>query len=263
MKNGDIGMGGGGDGHQMREVSHWKQMYESKCREYEHVTRLLHEKSKEFEQHVNSLKKQLMLAEGERDRANMTRTQTHSILVESKTKISEQEDTISKLKAKIKSLEDANLKLEADLEHKKTILHDTLHKYHLVEHSMGMKVDRHTDHLLKQAEEKHNAKMAMMQQQVDNLRSELDDRVQEVRRLEVRYKELQSLRDALLIEKTETIQRLQDNLEESQRQCENLMAKTMSITSFSQDNLRLKTKVNALEQQTQDMQKTINTLTHR
>lgn len=252
--------GEGGDGH---HVSHWKQMFESKQREFEHVTRLMHDKSKEFERQANELKKRLMLAEGERDRANMTRTQTHDILVESKTKISEQEDMISKLKDKIKSLEETNLKLEADLEHKKTMLQDTLHKYHMVEQSMGMKADRHTDHLLKQAEEKHNAKVTMMQQQIENLRAELDDRVQEVRRWEVRYKELQSMRDALLVEKTETIQRLQDSLEDSQRQCENLMAKTMSVTNFSQDNLRLKTKVNALEQQTQDMQRTINTLTHR
>lgn len=263
IKNGGVGIGGGGDGHQMREVSHWRQMYESKCREFEHVVGLLHDKSKKFEQQVNDLKKRLMLAEGERDRANMTRAQTHDILVESKTKISELEDAISKQKAKIKSLEDTNLKLEGDLEHKKTMLQDTLHKYHMVEQSMSVKVDRHTDHLLKQAEEKHNAKITMMQQQVDNLRSDLDDRVQELRRVEVRYKELQSLRDALLVEKSETIQRLQENLEDSQRQCESLMAKTMSITNFTQENLRLKTKVNALEQQTQDMQKTINTLTHK
>lgn len=252
--------GDGGDGH---HVTHWKQMYESKQREFEHVTRLMHGKGKEYEQQLNELKKRLMLAEGERDRANMTRAQTHDILVESKTKISEQEDTISKLKDKIKSLEETNLKQEADLEHKKTMLQDTVQKYHMVEQSMGKKTDRHIDHLLKQAEEKHNAKIAMMQQQIENLRTELDDRVQEVRRWEVRYKELQSLRDALLVEKTETIQRLQDSLEESQRQCENLMTKTMSVTNFSQDNLRLKSKVSALEQQTHDMQRTINTLTHR
>ncbi|KXJ68546.1 hypothetical protein RP20_CCG002785 [Aedes albopictus] len=260
-KNGAVpNCGEGGDGH---HVTHWMQMYESKQREFEHVTRLMHDKTKEFERQVNELKKRLMLAEGERDRANMTRTQSHDILVECKTKISEQEDAISKHKDKIKSLEETNLKLEADLEHKKTMLQDTLHKYHMVEQTMGVKADRHTDHLLKQAEEKHSAKVAMMQQQIENLRSELDDRVQEVRRWEVRYKELQSLRDALLVEKTETIQRLQDSLEESQRQCENLMTKTMSVTNFSQDNLRLKSKVSALEQQTQDMQKTINTLTHR
>ncbi|XP_058822477.1 centrosomal protein of 152 kDa [Topomyia yanbarensis] len=254
---------GGGDGRYNPEVSHWKKMFEFKCREFEHVTRLLHDKSKEFEQEKGELRKRLMLAEGERDRANMTRTQTHDLLVASKTKVSEQEDAINKLKTKIKTLEEKNLELEAELENKKTVLQDTLHKYRMVEQNVGLKADRHTDQLLKQAEEKHNAKVTMMQQQIDNLRSDLDDRVQEVRRLEVRYKELQSLRDTLLVEKSETIQRLQDKLEESQRQCENLMGKTMNLTGFTHDNLRLKTKVNALEQQTQDMQRTINTLTQR
>ncbi|XP_058449561.1 uncharacterized protein LOC131429448 [Malaya genurostris] len=256
-------LSGGGDSRYNHEVAHWKNMFESKSREFEHVTRLLHDKTKEFEQEKGELQKRLMLAEGERDRANMTRTQTHDLLVASKTKISEQEDVIGKLRTKIKSLEDTNLKLEAELENKKTMLQDTLHKYHMVEQNIGLKADRYTDQLLKQSEEKHNAKVTMMQQQIDNLRSDLDDRVQEVRRLEVRYKELQSLRDTLVVEKSETIQRLQDNLEESQRHCENLMAKTTNLTGFSQDNLRLKTKVNALEQQTQDMQRTINMLTHR
>lgn len=238
-------------------------MFESKSRELEHVTKLLHEKGKEFEKQTGELKKRLLLAEGERDRAEMTRTQTHALLVESKTKISVQEDTLATMKSKIQSLEEDNLKLETELENKKTMLQDALHKYRMVEQNVHQKADRHTDQLLKQTEEKHSAKITMMQQQIDNMRSELDDRTREVRQFEARYNELKSLRDALLVEKTETIQRLQMNLEESHQQCENLMTKTTAITAFSQDNLRLQTKVNALEQQTHDMQRTINTLTHR
>ncbi|XP_055540888.1 paramyosin [Wyeomyia smithii] len=250
---------GGGDDHFDPKVSHWRELYQSKIRELEQVAKLMHEKEKER----GELQKRLMLAEGERDRANMTRKQTHDLLVDSKTKISEQEDSICKLKAKVKSLEEENLRLEADLQNKHTLLQDTLHKYRMVEQNIGLKTDRHTEHLLKQAEDRHNAKVTMMQQQIDNLRASLDDRTQELRRSEVRYKELQSLRDSLLVEKSETIQRLQDKLEESQRQCESLMAKTMNLTSYSQDNLRLKSKVNALEQQTHDMQSTINKLTNR
>ncbi|XP_053695393.1 myosin heavy chain, striated muscle [Sabethes cyaneus] len=257
-KNGPI-LEGGGDGQYDPKAFHWREMYQSKCRELEHVGKLMLKKEKEY----GELQKRLMLAEGERDRANMTRKQTHDLLVDSKTKISEQEDNICKLKAKVKSVEEENLRLEAELQNKNTLLQDTLHKYRMVEQNVGLKADRHTDHLLKQAEERHNAKVTMMQQQIDNLRSNLDDRTQELRRSEVRYKELQSLRDTLLVEKTEIIQRLQSNLEESQRQCETLMTKTMNLTSYSQDNLRLKSKLNALEQQTQDMQCTINKLTNR
>ncbi|XP_055603464.1 uncharacterized protein LOC129751782 [Uranotaenia lowii] len=262
MQNGGTG-GFIGDGQHVQEASHWRQMYQSKNREFEHVTLMMHEKSKEYEQKLNELKKRLLLAEGERDRANMTRSQTHDLLVESKTKISEQEDVIAKQQAKLVALENKNLELEANLENKKTLLQDAEHRYRMVEKNMNIKTDRHTEHLLKQSEEKHQAKVTMMQQQIDSLRSDLDDRCQELRRLDVRYKELESVRDQMIVEKNETIQRLQNSLDDSQHKCETLMTKTMNLTGMSQDNLRLQTKVGALEQQTQDMQRTINTLTQR
>ncbi|EDS29669.1 conserved hypothetical protein [Culex quinquefasciatus] len=258
-------MAGSGDGgHQQHaEVRHWKQLLESKTREFEHVTRQLHDKTREYDQKVNDLKKRLMLAEGDRDRAEMTRSQTHALLVESKTKIAEQDDRIGELKGKIRGLEEVNLKQEADLVNKNTMLQDALQKCHMLEVNAGQKATRHTDNLLKQAEEKYSAKVTMMQQQIDKLRGECEDRQHEVRRFEVRCEELQSLREQLLAERNETVQRLQDNLEESQHKCETLLAKTMNLTGFSQDNMRLQTKVNALEQQTHDMQRTINTLTQR
>uniref|UniRef100_A0A8D8IU33 (northern house mosquito) hypothetical protein n=1 Tax=Culex pipiens TaxID=7175 RepID=A0A8D8IU33_CULPI len=262
-------MAGSGDGghhpaHQQHaEVRHWKQLLESKTREFEHVTRQLHDKTREYDQKVNDLKKRLMLAEGDRDRAEMTRSQTHALLVESKTKIAEQDDRIGELRGKIRGLEEVNLKQEADLVNKNTMLQDALQKCHMLEVNAGQKATRHTDNLLKQAEEKYSAKVTMMQQQIDKLRGECEDRQHEVRRFEVRCEELQSLREQLLAERNETVQRLQDNLEESQHKCESLLAKTMNLTGFSQDNMRLQTKVNALEQQTHDMQRTINTLTQR
>lgn len=257
---------GSGDGHHQTlssEVRHWKQMYESRTREFEHVTRTLHDKTREYEAKANELRKQLMLAEGERDRANMTRAQTHDLLVESKTKLAEQEDRMGELRGKIRGLEEVNLRQEAELVNRNTMLQDALEKCRMLEVNAGQKATKHTDALLKQAEEKYSAKVTMMQQQIDKLRGELEDSRHEVRRFEVRCEELQSLREQLLAERNETVQRLQDNLEESQAKCENLLAKTMNLTGFSQDNLRLQTKVNALEQQTVDMQKTINTLTQR
>uniref|UniRef100_A0A1Q3EZM7 Putative myosin-9 n=1 Tax=Culex tarsalis TaxID=7177 RepID=A0A1Q3EZM7_CULTA len=261
---------GSGDAHhhhqqhpQHAEVRHWKQLLESKTREFEHVTRQLHDKTREFDQKVNDLQKRLMLAEGERDRANMTRSQTHALLVESKTKVAEQEDRIGELKGKVRGLEEVNLKQEAELVNKNMMLQDALQKCRMLEQNAGQKATRHTDQLLKQAEEKYSAKVAMMQQQIDKLRGELEDRQHEVRRCEVRCEELQSLREQLMAERNETVQRLQDNLEESQHKCESLLAKTANLTGFGQDNMRLQTKVNALEQQTHDMQRTINTLTQR
>lgn len=77
--------------------------------------------------------------------------------------------------------------------------------------------------------------------------------------MDIRYKELQRSRDALLIEKSDTINHLNKNLEESQRHCQNLISKP----DLTQENFNLQRTINNLELQTEDMQKTINNLTLR
>lgn len=81
----------------------------------------------------------------------------------------------------------------------------------------------------------------------------------EFKNLDIRYKELQRSRDALLIEKSDTINHLNKNLEESQRHCQNLISKP----DLTQENFNLQRTINNLERQTEDMQKTINNLTQR
>uniref|UniRef100_A0AAG5CXP4 Uncharacterized protein n=1 Tax=Anopheles atroparvus TaxID=41427 RepID=A0AAG5CXP4_ANOAO len=244
-------------------VRELRLLLESKTRELDHVVKQLYEKGHAHEQELGALKKKLAIEEAAKDRALMTRDQTKELLVQSKTKISELEDTNEKLRGKVAALEDRNVALVTELEQKNMMLQDSLHRYRMLEQNTTQKADRHTDALVKQAEERHNAKMAMMQQQIDNLRSELDDRQQELRRLEARYGELQKSREALLIEKSDTVQRLQDQLEDSQRQCSNLLSKSKHQGDFEQERLRLRSRINALEQEHSGMRQTINDLTNR
>uniref|UniRef100_A0A182WVY2 Asterless n=1 Tax=Anopheles quadriannulatus TaxID=34691 RepID=A0A182WVY2_ANOQN len=248
------------DGLAVREL---RLLLESKTRELEHVTREMYDQCHKHEQQIGELEKRLLIEQAEKDRANMTRDQTRELLVQSKTKISELEDAAEKLRAKVSGLEDQNVKLVAELEQKNMMLQDSLHRYRMLEQNSAQKADRHTDALLKQTEERHNAKVAMMQQQIDNLRSELDDRQQDCRRLEARYAELQKSREALLIEQSETVQRLQDQLEDSQRQCSNLLSRTKAQGDSEQERLRLRSRINALEQEQSEMRQTIHDLTHR
>lgn len=159
------------------ELNNLKHLLESKTREYDHVVGTISEERKKYESQINELKKRLALSDAERERANMTRQQTHELLVESKSKISDLDDTIVKLKMKIKSLENSNTELNAEQEHMRTMLSDTQHKLQMVERNVGLNSDRHTDVLIKQANERHSAQIAMMQQQVDSFRCKLEDKV--------------------------------------------------------------------------------------
>uniref|UniRef100_A0A182VS31 Uncharacterized protein n=1 Tax=Anopheles minimus TaxID=112268 RepID=A0A182VS31_9DIPT len=244
-------------------VRELRLLLESKTRELETVTRELYEQRHKHELQVNELEKRLLIEQAEKDRANMTRDQTREVLVQSKTKISEAQDANEKLRTKVTGLQDENVKLVAELEQRNVMLQDTLQRYRMLEQNSAQKADRHTDALLKQTEERHNAKVAMMQQQIDNLRSELDERQQDYRRLEARYGELQKSREALLMEQTETVQRLQEQLENSQRQCSNLLSKSKNQGDFEQERLQMRSRIQALEREQSGMQQTIHDLTCR
>lgn len=70
---------------------------------------------------------------------------------------------------------------------------------------------------------------------------------------------MQRSRECLLIEKSETINQLNHNLEEAQRQCQGFLSKP----NMTQENRRLQNMVNTLELQTDEMAKTINNLTQK
>lgn len=76
------------------EIIHLKNVIESKDRETRHITERFNDERKK----VDNLQKRLAVAEAEKERSNMTRQQTHELLVESKEKNSELEDSIKKLR---------------------------------------------------------------------------------------------------------------------------------------------------------------------
>ncbi|XP_050082095.1 trichohyalin [Anopheles aquasalis] len=248
----------GGSG--VREL---RLLLEAKTRELQNLAQAKYEKEHAHDQQLSELHKQLLLEQAEKDRAIMTRDQSRELLVKSKTQISDLEDANEKLRSKVRELEDRNVALVAELEQKNTMLQDSLHRYQMLEQNSTQKADRHTDAMVREMEERHGAKVAMMQQQIDNLRSQLEDKRQECRRFEARYAELQKSREALLIEKTETVQRLQDQLEDSQRQCGNLLSKSKGQGDFEQERSRMRSRIGVLEAEHTGMRQTIADLTNQ
>lgn len=186
----------------------------------------------------------------------MNKHQTHELLVESKAKCSELEDTISKLKGKIKAQETANNELVGQLERTQTLLADAEHKYHMVERNIASSNDRNAEQWKRQIEDRHRGQIEMMQSQMDQMRDKINEKENELKNLDTRYKELQRSRESLLIEKAETINQLARNLEESQKQCQQLMGKQ----DYSIENIRLQKVIVDYEKQMDEMQKNINSL---
>lgn len=255
-----------------------KNLVETKSREIEAVSNVLAAERKQFKNAIDEYEKRITIAESEKERVSlskffvdsffifnlffkalMNRNQSHELLVEHKGKINEKNEENEALKSKIKVLQNENEKLVADLESTKLMLSDVQTKYNMVEKNVLFNADRNTDLILKQAQERHNAQIAMMQQQIENFKSKYDDLEHEHKHLDIRYKELQRSRESMLIEKSEIINQLNRNLEESQRQCQDMLSRP----DLSQENGRLKSALQTHEYQKEEMSLKISKLQKR
>lgn len=243
-----------------KELRHLKNVLASKSEELKNVSAQAATERTQFESQIHELKKRFAISEAEKERANMSRQQTHELFVESKQKLSEREERIVELNAKIKLLDQRNLELMTELEHTKSTLTDVQHKYHMIERNGNFTSEKHTDAIIKQINDHHAAQVDMLQQQVNTMRSKLEDKENELKRLLVQNNELHKSREAMLLDKSETINQLSRRLEDSQRQCQSLIMKTGADSPLVHENLKLTRSIAALEQQNEEMQKTINGL---
>lgn len=186
----------------------------------------------------------------------MNRNQTQELLVESKGQLINNKEDNQKLLSKIKLLENENEELVGEIESTKIMLYDIQTKYNMVEKNVMFNADRNTDKILKEAQERNSAQTAKMQQEIDRLKSKYDELEHEHKHLDIRYKELQRSREGMLIEKSEMINHLNRNLEESQRQCQELLSRQ----DFSQENMRLQNAIRTVEYQKNEMSMTISKL---
>lgn len=229
---------------------------ESKIREIESVSNQLIKEREENKKRIDEFEKRLMIAESEKERALMTRQETHQLLVENKGRSREIEDVNEELRSKIKMLQKENSNLVGELESTKLMLSDVQIKYNMVEKNVIYNADRNTDLILKEAKEKHSAQIEMMQQQVDGLRKKYEDVEHEHKNLDIRYKESIRSRESLLIEKGEIINQLNRNLEAAQKQCQELLSRP----NLSQDNRHLQNIIRSIEVEKNELNNTISKL---
>ncbi|KAG5682421.1 hypothetical protein PVAND_011774 [Polypedilum vanderplanki] len=229
---------------------------DAKDREIEKLSELLNIERKKHKTIIDEYEKRLTIFESEKERALMSRDQAQENLVESKGKMIEIKDINEKLMSKIKLLQSENEQLVGEMESTKLMLSDVQTKYNMVEKNVLFNAECNTDLIIKQTQERHNAQIAMMQQQIDNFKKRYDELEHNYKHLDIRYKELQKSRETMLIEKTEIINQLSKNLEESQRQCQDLLQQPQLIN----ENKRLQIAIEAIENQKIEMSQTINKL---
>lgn len=259
-----VGKPNGGPAEPDRELRRLQQIIASKDSELKNISSINKSERLKYESQIDELKKRLAITEAEKERAHMSRKQTHELFVESKQKLAERDEKISEFNSRIRILEGRNSELVTELEHSKSLVSDLQHKYLMVERNANLSSDKHTDVVVKQLNDKHAAQADMMQQQINTMRAKLEDRETEMKRLMIQNNELHQSREAMLIDKSDTINQLSQKLDESQRQCQHLMLKTSNSDSdLFMQNKELTRKVAMMEGTAGEMRRTINELTLR
>ncbi|XP_055676662.1 golgin subfamily A member 4 isoform X2 [Lutzomyia longipalpis] len=241
---GDMPRQGGEDGQMQR-------ILEIRTQEAFELKKTLANEKKAHEMEMGKLEKCLAIANAEKERAIMTRTQANDLLVESKAKCSELNSTVARLQAKVQELQKQNSDMLVEIDSTNRMLKDSEMERRRVEGNALQRKEQ-----LREMERKE-AEVEKLQQQVNGLLKKVDDRELELRTWEKRYKELERSREAIIVEKTDTINDLMRTLGETQEQCNDLLSRP----DLKHENFQLKQHIGALEKQADEMQKRIEGLT--
>lgn len=239
-------------------VLHLQNVVASKNEEVRNLTGELCSERAKFKKAVSDLEKRLAIAEGEKERMCMNRQQTHELFVKSKQALSERDEQMTELNTKIKSLDARNLDLLAELERTKSLLSETQHKYMMIERNQSS--EKHTDSMIKQLNDRHSAQIDMLQQQINTMRTKVEDRDDELKRLKVQNNELLKSREEILHDKSDTIGDLKKRLDETQRQYQELILQKGHNDSLVNENAHSMRKIKSLEQENLEMQRKIGNL---
>lgn len=211
----------------------------------------------EFHREIHNLQKKVSIAEAESSRYKLTVETTKQLLVESKTEIAKLVDDNSKLTIENHDLLGQNTKLATDLDHTKILLNTSNEKYVMLQKNSN--IDRRNEAKLDKTNEKNSAKIALMQNQIDNTQIKLSKINHEYENLQNRFMNLERSRDSILQEKNEIIGELERKLRETQHEYHKLLGSDY----LREDNIKLQRLVTGLQEQSEDMQRTITKLTDK
>lgn len=241
--------------HYEKQIHELQMIVEHRSHELEHAKQLLEEESKKN----NELGKKLIISEAELDRALRSKNNNHDLLVESKEKISNLENTIGKIRHEREVLETEKNDLLGKLETAQTLLSDVQRKYDMVKRDLNKNEEKEFEIKRKQMEERHRAAITLLEQKMEQLGEELNKKSGDLKNMNSRYEALQQSHQTMLCDNDNKISVLSHALDKSQKQCQELLLRP----DYNQENIRLQKLVASLQAQILDMEKTINNLRQR
>ncbi|XP_069678990.1 centrosomal protein of 152 kDa-like isoform X2 [Periplaneta americana] len=222
-------------------------LYDMRVREVHHLAEQLEQEKQKSTREKDQLYRKFALSEAEKERAKQQHTQVTKLLTSSKEKVSELEKEVETLKGNLKNMEESNMKIANELDAVTTSAKDLEQKVCFLERNKFSNADT----LLRGLQERHDKEIQNMRNQMESVQAQLRAKVSECDNLHQRLTDLTRTHEAQIVEKTDTINQLMVNLEESQRHCQNLMTKV--------DNRKIIAEREELEKEMQKLRTELNT----
>ncbi|XP_023701619.1 centrosomal protein of 152 kDa isoform X3 [Cryptotermes secundus] len=201
-------------------VEQLQVLYEVRVREVQELAQQVEELKEQAAHEKDQMYRRLALAQAEKERATLQYAQSAQNVVTSREKVLELEKEVETLRLNLENVQQSNLKLSRELDVAHLLVKDLEEKLSLLER--GSVSNRDT--LLRGVQEKHDKEILSFKSQMESITAKLSAKDSECDGLRQRLTDLTRTHEALLVEKTDTINQLMANLEESQRQCQKLVA---------------------------------------
>ncbi|XP_063226580.1 centrosomal protein of 152 kDa-like isoform X2 [Bacillus rossius redtenbacheri] len=208
-------------------------LYDVRVREVQRLQQELQAARDSAVEKQDRMSQELMLTEAEKNKAECLHREAEKRLFTSQKKIEELEKDVDRLKLNVRSLEELNTQLKQELESSQASNNDLHQKLMLLERSNLSNSNKHYDSFVKNCQKKHEQELQMWRTKFDGLNAKLEDKEAVCDRLEQRLAEQTRANEALMLEKSETINQLGRSLEESQRRYQQLVGDTVGQDTLS------------------------------
>ncbi|KAK6644351.1 hypothetical protein RUM43_000618 [Polyplax serrata] len=222
-----------------------KILYDVRVREVHRLTEMIDSIRKEHEIGISKLKHQVALSQAEIESLKISQTQLQNLLVTKNQNLEDLEKQLADLERENTNLKSSNGELLNQLDLNKLIVADLERKVLVLE--KGNKITSEAvqyESSIKALVEKHSFELMSLNFEQEKLTKDNNELMKENTELKLKINQMNELHDENLSKKSEIISRLSKQIDESQKQCENLMK-----SASAEDNIRLQMELKLLKEE--------------
>ncbi|CAG9793262.1 unnamed protein product [Diatraea saccharalis] len=186
-----------------------KVMYEMRVKECQQLA----DQMQKFDAEVDSLRARLTAAINDRDKAELSLQEAHHLLASTKHKLIELEQQVTSLTDKLIESDQEKDQLKMELRSANISLQDVQQRLHTVQ----VAHTHDTDALFREQQDRHREEVDRLQNDLLKVKNRLEDKVEDIKVLERRCKDIEREKEEIVVEKSALVNRLVNELESAQK----------------------------------------------